>query len=147
MVLIAPVLAFWLKSEPAFRVIGLVLQLLGFVTVAWNIRETQATFQRPGIISLSVEWWGRRPRFRSQVIVAAGAAFTLTSSGRAYTDIWHNADPDADSAIEARLDTAEKNLGRIRDRLNEFERETRQSLQRQDGALRQEKRKRPVFGV
>jgi hypothetical protein len=139
---VAGVGAFWLRSEPAFRRIGLGLQLLGSATVAWNIRGTRTLFDRPGTFALAAQWWRRRPRFRSSVVVAVGAGSIRISGGRPRVDIWHSADPNAASALETRLDAAEKNLSRIRDRLDELEQETTRSLQRQVNALEQEKRDR-----
>jgi hypothetical protein len=61
---------------------------------------------------------------------------------RARGDIWHNADPHAASVLEGRVDAAEKNLSRLRDRLNSLELETAKDLERQVDALEQEKRER-----
>jgi hypothetical protein len=137
---IAAVGAFWLRSEPAFRWTGLGLQLLGIATVAWNIRGTRTLFGRAGTFAGAAQWWNQRPKFRASVAIAVGAGSTAISGGRARLDIWYNADPDA--AIEARIDAAEKNLSRLRDRLNEFEQETEKSLARQTNALEQEKQAR-----
>jgi hypothetical protein len=133
---IAVVGAFWLRSEPAFRRIGLVLQLLGIATVAWNIRGTRALFGRPGAF---VQWWHEHPRW-SWVVVADAAGGIEFLGRRPRVDIWHNA--DADAALEARLDAMGKNLSWVRDRLNEFQQETEKDLEQQTNALEQEKRVR-----
>jgi len=137
---IAVIAAIWLRSEPAFRWIGLCLQLLGIFTVAYNIRDTQERFDRPGLLALAAQWLRRRPRFSSSVAISVCAIEGGDSVfGRARVDIWHNAGSDA---VEARLDAAEKNLIRVRDQIHELERETEKRLERQINALEQEKQVR-----
>ena len=134
--------AFWLRSEPAFRWIGLFLQLLGIATVAWNIRGTRTLFGRPSAVALAAQWLRRRPRFRPPVNVAVAGGTLGRLSSRARVDVWSDADPHAASALEARIDAAEKNLSRLRDRLNDLKLETELNLERQVYALEQEKRER-----
>lgn len=57
-------------------------------------------------------------------------------------DIWDSADPKAASAIEARVDAVEKNLSKMRDRVNELEQELMQRLQQQTDAVMQERQER-----
>jgi hypothetical protein len=57
--LAAVAVAFLLGSERAFRVTGLVLQLIGIATVALNIRGTRSQFDRPGTIALASQWLRR----------------------------------------------------------------------------------------
>jgi hypothetical protein len=114
---IAVIAAIWLRSEPAFRWIGLCLQLLGIFTVAYNIRDTRERFDRPGLLALAAQWLRRRPRFSSSVAIGAAGISSGSAAGRARLDIWHNASSDAD--LEVRLDAVEKNLTRVRDQLHE----------------------------
>ena len=92
------------------------------------------------LLQVQLNGGNQRPIFRASVAIAVGAGGIAISGGRARLDIWYNADPDA--AIEARIDAAEKNLSRLRDRLNEFEQETEKSLARRTKALEQEKQDR-----
>jgi len=64
------------------------------------------------------------------------------SGGRARVDIWYNADPNAECALEARLDAAEKNIIRLRERLHEVDLEMEQKTQQQAEALKEEKQER-----
>ncbi len=128
------------RSEAGFRWIGLVLQLLGVGTVAWNIHGTRRLFDRPAIVTEAVQWLRRVPRFRASTTVLTATGHLGLSFGRARLDIWHNADPSA--ALEARLDAAEKNLSGMRDRLKELERETEHRLLQQTIALEAEKQAR-----
>jgi hypothetical protein len=137
---IAVIAAIWLRSEPAFRWIGLFLQLIGVFTVAWNIRDTGEQFDRPGFLALAAQWLRRRPRISSSVAISMGAIESGDFAvGRARLDMWHNAGSDA---VEARLDAVEKNLTRVRDQLHELERETEKRLEQQIKALEQEKQDR-----
>ena len=69
---IAVIAAIWLRSEPAFRWIGLCLQVLGILTVVYNIRDTRERFDRPGLLALAAQWLGRRPRFSSSATIGLG---------------------------------------------------------------------------
>ncbi len=138
---VAVIAAIWLRSEPAFRWIGLFLQLVGVFTVAWNIRDTGEQFDRPGFLALAAQWLRRRPRIGSSVtVLSAGAASISFSSGKARADIWQNTSSDAD--LEARIDAVEKNLTRVKGQLHELERETDKRLEQQNNALEQERQVR-----
>src|SRR3954466_10850083 len=43
-------------NEPAFRLIGLLLQIAGTATVILNIRSARRQFQRPSFFKLVEEW-------------------------------------------------------------------------------------------
>lgn len=142
-VLATPVFfAIRLENESAFRSAGLSLQLLVIGTVVWNIRDTRALFDRPSSFQIAARWLRRRPRFAAPTIIRAGTASLRLQGGRARLDIWHGADPNAASALEARLDATERNLIRVRDRLNELEQETERNLQQQTDSLNKGKQER-----
>ena len=128
--------AFWIGSERAFRLIGLALQLVGIATVAWNIRGTRTLFARPGFLTLVAQWLHRRPKFNPPPITAVMSATQAAQilSGRA--EVWHNAESGA--TLHVRTDAIEKNLSRLRDRLNDFEREVRKDLRQHADALERE---------
>lgn len=136
---IAVIAAIWLRCEPAFRWAGLFLQIIGILTVAYNIRDTRARFHRPGLLALTTQWLGRRPRFGTSVTIGAAGFSSGGANSRARGDIWHNA---ASNAVEARLDAVEKNLFRVKNQFHELERETDKRLERQSKALEQEKQDR-----
>ncbi|WP_428486387.1 hypothetical protein [Rhodopila sp.] len=87
-ILTATMLAFLLGSERAFRVTGLVLQLIGIATVAFNIRGTWEQFDHPSAIALASQWLRRFPRIGSSShVIYAEAHMAMESSATARADI------------------------------------------------------------
>jgi hypothetical protein len=139
-ILISVTVAIWWRSEPAFRLTGLVLQLVGIATVAWNIRDTQERFGEPSTFGF-IQWLHQFPQLKPRPAILAAAAVTLgeaTLSARA--DIWSNINPD--DYIELRLEAVEKILIRVKEKLQEFEQETGRNLALQSEALEKEKQAR-----
>jgi hypothetical protein len=129
----------WWRSEPAFRIAGMALQLLGLGTVAWGIRKTRALFGRPGMRRRFVEWWHRRPRRRH--IVSASASIPMEfSTLSADAEVWSETSPD--DYIEVRLTALEKNLLEMRGRLQAFAQKTRTELSKHTDDISQESRVR-----
>lgn len=95
----------WACSEPALRWIGLVLQLAGFVTVAWGIDSRRKVFGLPNLAGSLREWWQRRPRSQQRILLESGE-FTFDGFGmtaRAATV------PRPDSTADERLSILESN--------------------------------------
>lgn len=60
-------------SEPAVRITGLVLQLLGVGTVAWGIAETRSLFGKPTVIQAALAWAKKLPPLRGRVVTATAS--------------------------------------------------------------------------
>lgn len=140
-VIAAPIIAFCINCEAAFRWIGLFLQLLGILTVVVKIRGTETRFNYPTVAARFLQWLREWPRIKSPPQVISGEGLSVTATlGTMRVDVWSNIDSDA--APGARLDAVEKNLNRLRGRFKEFEREAQQGLQRQVHAFEEEKQAR-----
>ena len=114
---IAALPVWWWKSEPAFRITGMALQLLGLGTVAWGIRKTRELFGRPSMRERFLGWWHRRPRRRHTVFGSAEIALEH-SNLIADAEAWSETNPDA--GVEVRLTALEKNLLEVRGQFNAF---------------------------
>jgi hypothetical protein len=119
-------------AEPVVRIVGLVLQVLGIVSVVWGIVETRGFFGMDSPLRVVMSWVARFPCRRRVLSGSIGAALTSTSatSARGYSS--YPIDPSV--PIEARLATLERNLPLVQDRITnlqgEFDR-TVQSLKSQ----------------
>lgn len=115
-------------TEPAVRLIGLVLQLGGIVTVVWGIVETRQFFGMQSPLRAFKEWVSRFPLRRQTAISAVSATLEggFTISARASSS-WP-IDPTTD--LEQRVLTLERNLPLTQQRIstveNEFERVTQE---------------------
>jgi hypothetical protein len=124
----------WWKSEPAFRITGMALQLLGLGTVTWGIRKTRELFGRPSMRRRFVEWWRGRPRRRHTISGSAGIALEHSSmTGDA--EEWSQT--SRDDYMEVRLAALE-----VRGRFNAFAQKTRTELSKHTDDLSQETRVR-----
>ena len=108
-------------TEPAIRLTGLVLQLLGIGTVIWGIVETRALFGHPAIFAKTKHWLGRFPLLKQSRVVSAQGVAVGTATGRARAMVTHG--PIAKPTVEARLDALEKNVIAIHHRITETQRE------------------------
>jgi hypothetical protein len=73
--------------EPTIRLVGLALQLAGFVIVAWELSQARKQFGRPTILGGLVQWLARRPRFgpKHEIIGVMGVSLgsdTAKARGR-----------------------------------------------------------------
>lgn len=127
-------------SEPEIRITGLVLQLLGIGTVAWGIRETRALFGHLSLFTLSRNWLSRFPAYGGR-IVSGSANITLSGAtvhGRG--DVSANAGPGA--TVEARVETLERNVKYIHERIDQTQGEMDQKFQMQAQVLEEEQQTR-----
>ncbi|RZB35765.1 MAG: hypothetical protein SRB2_02815 [Desulfobacteraceae bacterium Eth-SRB2] len=127
-------------SESKIRYYGLVLQLLGILTVAWGIRTTRKEFGHPSIFKRWQQRLSRFPLFgkrevKGTVDVAAACA---TASGRWYSSV----KPESEANIEARVQALEENLPLIHDRISQTQNEMDRGFREVLEALKQEKRVR-----
>jgi hypothetical protein len=71
--------------ERQIRLISLGLQLIGFGTVAWGLREARKLFRKPTFLQGLAEWFRRFPRFGPRNTITGVGAASLglsTASGR-----------------------------------------------------------------
>lgn len=127
-------------SEPETRIAGLVLQLLGIGTVAWGIRETRALFGHPSLLTLSRNWLRRFPPYGGRIV---SGSISITESGdtvhgRGYG--FANAGPEA--TVEARVETLERNVKFINERIDQAQGEMDQEFQMQAQLLTEEQQTR-----
>jgi len=106
-------------GESKIRLIGLVLQLSGIVTVAWGLRETRRLFGYPTLFRHVMGWLEHFPKYNppsiSGTMEGAFPGISLEASG--YT--WQSFAPDA--PIEKRLSAIEANLKDVDERLNQVQ--------------------------
>ena len=114
---ISGVLILKCPQEHVIRLIGLCLQLLGIATVAWGISETRALFGYPSISSKIKAWFGRFPFLSRQPIVGSMNATLPVPIIKARGYMMHSS--GSHPTIESRLDTLEKNLLLIQDRITQ----------------------------
>jgi hypothetical protein len=134
-VAIAALPVWWWKSEPAFRIAGMALQLLGLGTVAWGIRKTRELFGRPSMRERFMRWWRGRPRRRHTVSASVAIAMGHASM-TADAEAWSETSPDV--CVEVRLTALEKNLLEVRGRFNAFKQKTQMDLGKLTDDLGQE---------
>lgn len=75
-------LAGW--SEPAIRLTGMSLQLLGVGTVAWGIAETRSLFGHASLMSAATLWIRRFPRYSPRVTLGYQRVQLQPIKGHAY---------------------------------------------------------------
>ena len=103
-------------SEPTVRLVGLLLQLCGIVTVAWGIIETRQFFGMQSPVSTFTRWLARFPLRRGAV---ANASVASVSAGDACSARAHTSWPiDPDAPIDQRVSILERNLPLIQDRIS-----------------------------
>lgn len=128
------------RSEPAIRLSGLILQLLGILTVIWGIQETRALFGHPSFRSKIKAWLSRFPLLLGNDVHSAGsfASPVPTMKGRSHTTHVAGANP----TIEVRLDALEKNLTSIHERIDQTQKEMDEELHKITNAVKREEQLR-----
>lgn len=124
-------------GELAFRVAGMLLQLLGVFTVFWGIQETRKLFGRPSLTFVLRRWLRSFPRLKPR---AYEASITAVSPGqtvrvRGYTST--ATDPSA--SLEQRVELLERNIEHLRSRINEVQGELEQEMHKVTSSVNEEK--------
>jgi hypothetical protein len=124
LVVILPALIFALRpqtSEPSIRLTGLFLQLLGIATVIWGISETREFFGHPSFFTKTKKWFGKCQLLGKSVIATAniGALSLATLNARAHSS--HG--PGPNPTIETRIDSLERNIALLHERISGTEKE------------------------
>jgi len=126
--------------EPVIRLTGLFLQVLGIATVIWGISETRAFFGHPSLAAKIKSWLTRFPLRRRNTVISAGTASLalLTSKARAHST--HN--PGPNSTIETRIESLERNIVLIHERVSSAEKEMDEEFKKVSDILKSEERAR-----
>ncbi|MGH8602976.1 MAG: hypothetical protein ACREXR_09455 [Gammaproteobacteria bacterium] len=106
-------------DEQSIRITGLVLQILGILTVAWGIKETRELFGQPSLIAKGLQWFKNFPPYGGRIITGSANVTLGAISGSARGYAW--APIDQNSSIDDRLAAIEKNLNHINDRISQAE--------------------------
>jgi len=126
-------------TEPVIRLTGLVLQLLGIGTVICGISETRALFGHPSFASKTKAWLSRFPLLRRNVVLKVDVASHIIVSGEAKAYQTHRA---ADSTTEARLDSLERNVTLIHERISQTQKEMDEGLHKISNSVKREEQLR-----
>jgi hypothetical protein len=132
----APWLGFVIETEEGFRLIGLGLQLIGILTVAYNLRGTRRQFDRPSVLTRVVQWWRERPKFRYPPIIGSMSATLAPPTMKARAYVWDDSKPDA--TVDQRVSTLERNLNRTRDWLIHIENSIDENKKSTEISIKQE---------
>ena len=126
--------------EPVIRLTGLVLQLLGVLTVAWGISETRALFGRPSIRSKISAWLSAAPFLKPHHGSATGRASVGGIRVKARGHATHGAGESP--TTESRLQALEKNIEVVHQRITGLAQEYDQELSHLSTSLREEQASR-----
>ena len=134
-------------DEATIRITGMVLQLLGILTVAWGIHTTRKEFGHPSILTVWHQRLSRFPSFGKRGVTGTGH-FTVpcaTFFGRGHTSV--SAGPNA--PIEARIQALEENLQLVHDRVsqtqNEMDQEFRKNSEASQTRRASSRKRRPRY--
>jgi hypothetical protein len=108
-------------TEQVFRIAGLVLQLLGILTIVWGISETRALFGQASLAARIKAWFKRFPLRRRHIVFAVGGGDFAAATGRARAFVTHGAGPNP--TLDARVKALEKNLASIQHQISALEAE------------------------
>jgi hypothetical protein len=108
---------FTFHSEESIRVVGYVLQLIGMIFAIRGLLGIREYFGQPLLIQLVSNWVKRFPRWKRNVVIAAGTAHMTMSGMKARGEVWTPDDPE--KPIEHRIDGIIRNLDRIREEQRE----------------------------
>ncbi len=111
-------MAFLVHTEPAIRLAGLCLQLLGIAAAALGIRDTRRMFGKPSFLQSLSSWAASWPRFKPKAQhVSLSESVSIGSSMSA--TLSQGVAPDA--TLEQRIDALEANLKSVDGRLQSAE--------------------------
>jgi hypothetical protein len=100
-------------NEQSMRITGLVLQILGILTVAWGIKETRELFGHPSLTTKCLEWFKNFPPYGGRIISVSASGSIGATTGNAYASIFIQIDKN--SSIDERFAAIEKSLNNIND--------------------------------
>ena len=127
--------------DDAFRIAGLLLQLVGISVVAYTLRGRGKLFGRLPVLKFALEWFSRAPRFRTNTInLEASACASASASANADATVWRG--PRLDQPIEAQLEAMRENIATVRDQLMKLETRTSSRLTQITNAIEAERSQR-----
>ncbi|MDR2239509.1 MAG: hypothetical protein LBE33_03620 [Zoogloeaceae bacterium] len=123
-------LSYW-QTEPAVRISGLLLQVLGIAAAAVGIRDTRRMFGKPSFLEQLRVWFKAVPGLKPHTVPASGSAtLSMSTSAKAHVRRGAGANP----TLESRLSAAEANLNVLYERADAaesaFDKHVRTSEQR-----------------
>jgi len=127
-------------TEPVIRLTGLVLQLLGVVTVIWGISETRTLFGHPSFSSKTRAWLSRFPFLRRNGVAQLSGVTCTGSVGKVRA--YGINGPGDNPSIESRLEALEKNITSIHERISQTQREMDEEFQKTAAAFKREEQSR-----
>jgi hypothetical protein len=121
------------------RYIGLILEVLGIITVAIGLKGKRELFKKPSFIEHIKNWWNQRPAWKLVVVSGIGASMSGGATCSARGSAWHG---PIDDTVESRLEAAEKNLLSLRSELQTFEQDTNAKYIKLDKVIESERQTR-----
>lgn len=109
------------QSEPAIRLAGLGLQLLGILTAVWGITETWKYFELGDPLKRLKDWFRRCPLRRLPLISVSMTATDENDALAARGHTWW--DPKPQAPLEERLQLLEGNIPLLNERITNTQRE------------------------
>ena len=127
--------------DDGIRYAGMILQILGVVTVAIGLRDKRQTFDRPGLIQIFRAWIGRFPRYAPKPHVISGQGIASGSVvGSAYGFGWHGVPENA--TLDERFATLEKNLDTVKRLALDAQKQAQEESAKVASRLEEERRER-----
>jgi len=127
-------------TEPEVRITGLLLQILGIGTVAWDIRETRKLFGRPTLMGQFQAWLRRFPAYGGRDV---SASVNITIPGASlHARGYAAAAARSNASVEERIDALEKNVTLVNARIDQTQNEMDQKFRGHADDLKQEERTR-----
>lgn len=124
-------------SELVIRLTGLVLQVLGIGTVIWGISETKALFGHPSFALKAKSWLKRFPLLRRNIVFATGAGSLGLAACKVRGHITQGP-TGRNPTIEERVDSLERNIALIHERISGTEKEMDEEFRKVTEALKDE---------
>lgn len=147
LVLLIILATIWLRSslftlgcrERDIRLIGMLLQFVGFIVISWNLYKAHSIVGLPTIMSKIADWFQAFPRRRRERhTIELSTGIYASSSVKARARILSG----PDTPLKNRVENLEKNVDNVWDELRELGDETRRSGKEITDALKKESAER-----
>lgn len=128
-------------TSDGLRFAGVILQLLGVVTVAIGLRDRRQTFQRPSFYQRFVQWLRSFPKYspKPHILEMRGVA-SASMGGSAYAFGWQGTPPGA--TVDQRFAVIEKNLETVKQLALDAQKQNQESASKIREELDAERRER-----
>ena len=129
-----------LALEKRVRIGGLVLELAGISVVVIGLNEKLRLFNHPTLVGQLRSWLAGYPSFKPRHHVIEAAAGSIGIAGcSASSSVWSNS---ANQSAEARLDTLERNVTRLREDQETLSKQFQGETRKCELAISEERRAR-----